>query len=281
MKESKNKSLPSMIYDILANRDFLKELKLVYHYTSLQSLHKILTSRCLHFSHCSFMQDYTEFEFGFKKFQEKLGFGLLQPDGKKGSAKDLQNSIGLFIGSFTALKDSLGQWRSYASSATGIAIGFDIIKLDKFCIKKEDLFFGSVVYLDDLEKIYSEFIGTIGPYLTYAKKTGADLSAITLVPVSMLSAFIKHSGYKEEAEIRIIAGSSSTIKNKFHKGIYIPYAEIDFGGHLLEIINEIWIGPAANQELVRKSIELMLRENSLLGKCNVEISQIPFRLIKE
>ncbi|MCJ7547948.1 MAG: DUF2971 domain-containing protein [Deltaproteobacteria bacterium] len=209
-----------------------------------------------------------------------MGFGLLQPDGKIGSAKDLQKSIGLFIGAFTALKDSLGQWRSYASSATGIAIGFDVTKLDKFCIK-EDLLFGSVVYLDDFEKIYYEFNKTIGPYLAYAQKTGEALGTVTLAPMSMLSAFIKHSGYKEEAEIRIIAGSSSKIKNKFHKGIYIPYAEIVFGGHLLEIINEIWIGPAANQELVRKSIELMLRENGLLGKCSVDISQIPFRLIKE
>ena len=73
MNQAQNKSLYSFIYDILNNRDFINEEQVIYHYTSMDALHNILATRCFHFTHYAFMNDYSEFEFGINCFQEKMG----------------------------------------------------------------------------------------------------------------------------------------------------------------------------------------------------------------
>jgi len=290
MNKTKNKSIYSSIYNILNNREFLKESRLVYHYTSLEALHKILTSRCFHFTHCAFMNDYSEFEFGINSFQEKMREYIQDSEDqiaidKLDLIKNVKRSGKVFIGSFTSLRDSISQWRLYASNATGVAIGLNVAQLDDFCNKNE-LLFGSIVYSNDFDKLFAQFVKTIMPLASHVmdNQTTSKIRSFNTIIFGYLltmTCFMKHIGFKEEYEIRVVAGSGTKVKNKLHKGLYIPYCEIDFDGSLLELIDEIWIGPASNQELAKRSVQLMLEENELEGKCSIELSQIPFRLLSE
>ena len=192
--------------------------------------------------------------------------------------KNIIKSLDVYICSFTSLRDSISQWRLYASNATGVAIGLNIAKLNEICINN-DVRFGRVLYSNDFDRLFERFIKAIMPDTTNIIKnmTKGKVRKFNIGIFSYLffmACFIKHAGYKEEYEIRIAASSGKNINKKLHKGLYIPYREIDFDGHLLELIDEIWIGPASNQELAKRSVQLMLEEIELVDKCRIELSQI-------
>ena len=112
MTLSGNKPTYSEIYKILDNRNFIQEINIVYYYTTLDTLQKILSTKSLHFSHCSYMNDYSEFEFGINLFQEIMK--EYDPKGEEISAvnaldliKNNKKTSNVFIDAFTHLKDSL------------------------------------------------------------------------------------------------------------------------------------------------------------------------------
>ena len=96
----------------------------------------------------------------------------------------------------------------------------------------------------------------------------------------MATCFIKHIGFLEENEIRIVDSRTNEVKSKFSNGLYSPYIELDFNNEISSMICEIWIGPAARQELVKRSIELILHEFRMQDKCETFTSEIPYRLLK-
>lgn len=278
------------IYKILNNREFLKEHQVIYHYTSLKVLYEILSSGHFHFNHCSFMNDYTEFECGVNLFQEMLN-EFVETDAEKeiinifDEIKSLRDESKAFIGSFTTLKDSLSQWRAYTPTTSNIAIGLDVNKVRK-CCNNNDISFGSVKYTNEFKSVFANYFKELMPSLLYAmnNKTQDNIQGINeiiLVYLYMLAPFIKHEGFREEEEVRIITGNMHEVKYKYQKGVYLPYIEFDFGGKLPEMIKEIWVGPSASQELTKRSLELMLKNYKLAGQCDVKVSPIPYRLLSE
>ena len=142
------------------------------------------------------------------------------------------------------------------------------------------------MYSDNFKQIFNNFFKVLLPSFEHILENESEekikgVNMIIFGYLFMLTCFIKHIGFKEEKEIRIIAGSGHKVKNKFHKGLYVPYVEFNFDGYLLDMIDEIWIGPATNQELTKRSVELMIREYGLEDKCRIECSPIPFRLIEQ
>ena len=283
-----NKSIYHEIYEILENRSFIQDIDIVYHYTTLDSLYKILISKSFHCCHRSFTNDYSEFEYGINMLDNSINRLTnnsedVAPLGEMFSKIKNPKFVKAFIGSFTTLKDSLSQWRSYAANATGIAVGFDVKKLANYC-EKNELFFGSVFYSDDSDKLFVKLMKKLSPLFNEMINNGKEEDihngyAIFFSYILGMASFIKHNGYKEESEIRIISGNSSSLYHKFHRGLYVPFAQLDLSKEITDLIKEIWVGPAANQELVRRSVDLMLLENGFSDKCKVGLSKIPFRLL--
>lgn len=279
------------VYNILGNRGFLQEHQVIYHYTSLEVLYEILSSGHFHFNHCSFMNDYSEFECGLNSFQEMLNeFDKTDAENEIINAfldliKNLRDDSKAFIGSFTTLKDSLSQWRAYSPSTSNIAIGLNIEKVNK-CCNHNDIAFGSIKYTNEFKSVFERYFKELMPSLEYAVNNQTQeivqgMNKIILVYLYMLAPFIKHEGFREEEEVRIVTGNMHEVKYKYQKGIYLPYIEFDFGGKLPEMIKEIWVGPSTSQELTKRSLELMLKNYKLSGQCNIKLSPIPYRLLSE
>ncbi len=123
---------------------------ILYHYTDARGLHGIIQSKQIWATSYRFMSDAREFEYGFDliskvypsvdisdprslppDFAEKLqesNFAELIRNWKK-----VYNFDGLFLASFSADGDSLGQWRGYAGLHSGYSLGFsssDLISID-------------------------------------------------------------------------------------------------------------------------------------------------------
>jgi hypothetical protein len=266
------------IYKILDNRLFLRESAAVYHYTSLEALYKILKNKSLHLTHLKYLSDFSEFELGCDLFIQSLERHLKEQGMARAGVGDsiipvIKDSKGkgpTCSVSFSQLKDSLGQWRAYAENAQGVAIGFSVKALENLC-SAHDLVFGQTVYSNKYDEIFNRLI------LEFAKNHREELLIEFL---TLTSCFIKHEGFSEEKEVRIVSGRNLELKNKFSNGFYIPYQELKFECDLTDLISEIWVGPAARQELAARSIRLMLKEFNLSQEI-IRVSNIPYRILKK
>jgi len=266
------------IYKILDNRLFLNGSGAVYHYTSLEALFKILKNESLHLTHLKYLSDFSEFELGYDLFVQSLERHLNEQgrirEGVDVSIvqviKDSKNKAQRCSASFSQLKDSLGQWRAYAENAQGVAIGFSVKALEKICASN-NLVFGQTVYSNKYDEIFKRLVSE------FERNPREELLVEYL---SLTSCFIKHDGFSEEKEVRIVTGKNLELKNKFSNGLYIPYQELKFECNLTDLISEIWVGPAARQELATRSIRLMLREFNLPHEI-IRVSNIPFRILKK
>ena len=196
----------------------------------------------------------------------------------------------------------LSQWRGYGSDG-GYAIVFDTKGIDEL-IKEEvakyhytGVHWGEVHYHDHRSNVKSvlpevqilekEVIDALTKYM-YSTKI-ADLESI-IIPVLGLSTMYKHIGFREEAEVRIVAiPIKSEFKAKIDKnlnqklefknyilniknGTLVPVIELK-GAKKLPIIKVI-VGPHPDKLKRKKSVEIMLQQYGIGAK--VIVSDIPY-----
>lgn len=243
---------------------------LIYHYCSLDTLLKILSSKSIWLSDIRKMNDPGEFILGHTIVYNVMKSLL-------GSNAELTNSfISLgdtpkfitFSASFSKHSDNLSQWRAYGNDGEGVAIGFDseIIKeINQIEIKglflnekhKYDIInFLEVTYdkdhLSDLTKdiieSYTEEKHTDFMFLD------TDTNILMINDLSKTSLQYKDDFYIDEGEIRCIYQVTNDIKTlkkfkqnkiKFRNGVHglTPYIELDVFTDKLTAIKEIILGP--------------------------------------
>lgn len=205
----------------------------------------------------------------------------------------------------------LSQWRGYADRG-GIAIEFDEDGLNKLIQSECEKFFYGPVQVRDV--LYSEFtqlfneedysglasamIGQIfldrkvTPIFDFKKRRkirqicgDADIDRAMARYLSV-APFLKHSGFAEEREYRLAVACvqqnrlpseaqlpAKPIEFRTKNNLLVPYVRM-FDGSTLPI-KSIIVGPHANQELQKESVERLLQLKGLSSE--VRLSEIPFR----
>jgi hypothetical protein len=217
-------------------------------------------------------------EFLTKEWWEKVGKGM-------------NFNFAPFITSFSKRRDSLPMWNTYADNGAGVAIGFRKSSLKKTQDNHPgcwDSYFEECYYSEtDLRKYFKEIcpriyknIGTTNSRLS----TNMDL---LFKDWARYFCSLKHRAYEYEKEWRLIRScqefcSFEIVKYQDKKGLLKPYVEYAFEKDALK---EIIIGPCADKELAKKSVEMSLHKAGfgiLPGKnyqVKVENSKAPFRQI--
>jgi hypothetical protein len=109
------------------------------------------------------------------------------------------------------------------------------------------------------------------------------------VPFLSVAPFLKHSGFKEESEYRIVAlcnrptkwdpGDERLIKainfRSRPEGDVIPYIKLYDRLSKSLPIKSVIVGPHAHQENQRIAVELLLEQNDI--NAEVRVSELPFR----
>lgn len=277
---------------------------IIYHYTDGSGLTGILESQSLRATHFRYLNDKTELEL----YKEMLLFSLRKQQVSQnmverfkeyietvsGLVFDRQNQhlCDIFICSFcfhnSHNKDFslLSQWRGYGKDG-GYAIGFDYEYLNNLKEKERTIYdfdfatFDPVTYWDKEAEIPEEQKENVEFILTsYIKghKNGQLREASDRYLRCL--AHVKHDGFNEENEYRLVFGfkAASTkkeIKFRNYRGTLIPYIQLfkEDGRNLP--IRKIIIGPSPDADLRRKAIELWLYKKELPGE--VVISAIPYR----
>ena len=203
----------------------------------------------------------------------------------------------------------LSQWRGYARS--GFAIEFDELQIDAMNKAENEkwryqgFITDTVSYESYEERVKPEqFQGMAGAFLRVAmeqsprsasqrwklkKILGAAQVGDFVRPFLSVAPFLKHYGFREEAEYRIVAlcnrptksdpGDTRGVKEiKFRSrlgGNVVPYIALYDGLEKQLPIKGIIIGPHAQQENQRLAAELLLEQCKV--KAQIRMSEIPFR----
>jgi hypothetical protein len=273
---------------------------ILYHYTSLDAMTKVVSSRSLLASDTRFLNDSKELTHLTTTIIDRLKIRLRSagPDKKPALQWLLSNLENderdpVYVISFSAKADDLSQWRGYTHTTQGVCIGFDTKGLrDALKQMKGDrhergrfLMLGKVIYLGENEgSSFDEFITSACGYIDVidgdvVRSVAAERLITSATP------FYKHIAFKDEREWRIRMSANSVFVNdplpvecRLGKSSLIPAVRLPFEGTNMEnsFIKEIIVGPTPESELSVYSIRQFVEAENLLGVA-VRPSKVPYR----
>ncbi len=210
------------------------EIKVVYHYTSMEALLEIVKTKSLWATAISYLNDMTEREYVLDAVRRRLpSFKRSGPDGTEElfvssvPVEDVEAITPLaneqFVTSFSSHPDSLMHWRSYCPQQSGVAIGFRTQCLAGARLDETPLAgmvvapstFGKIRYVDLRSE--SEVDGLITATLQIARsrfqadsseknwyRQSFSLSDYFEWTLEAIACRSKHSSFENEAEYRLL-----------------------------------------------------------------------------
>ena len=279
--------------------------EILYHYTDEGGLKGILTSGQLWLTDILTLNDPSELTHGLTLASQILSDKAASgpPESKLFAgdfaefiqAGELQRSGEYFSASFSSQGDDLTQWRAYANSARGYALGFDAKLLEELFLKEPGapiLSTFSVSYDDPrLMSIDQQLIDQMFGLISLPRGRGLSKDAIngymgelfSLIAVHALHAgmHFKHEAYRHESEYRFLRvyppeTPSVRVKRRDHAGTSIKYEEFYWAAASALPLRRIVIGPAADTVLAAKLIRDLLPRPETPTVQTV-LSRIPYR----
>jgi hypothetical protein len=244
--------------------------RLLWHYTTFEGLNGILQDNALRATFNQALNDGLEWKFGrevVKNFpvDEKVSKRLEPPP-----SFVVPPPKSVFVTCFCERPDLLSMWRSYASIGGGYCLGFVGPKLDD--LQRDDL------QVNDFgARLLPVYYGTrLTTALRTLLKSGYHANAPWL-----FENMIKHSGFREEKEWRIIVPNPPTSLMSFHSSLGSIKASVQIrnpNGDKKLPLKKIVFGPTVrNDDAIRQTLTWMLQKNGYTG-VTLEASSIPYRL---
>ncbi len=266
----------------------------------------IIRSQQLHASHASYLNDATELTYARSVIQDVLREEPVRGRGEASRRflRDWQTLLDstptesdVWVVCFCTEEDLLSQWRGYAGSSGGYAVGFYTPSWLEGSTTPVVL--RKIIY--DREQQEDCIRSLIRPIIRQLDELESDAglkTAVASVPgsldlcqeaVSECLFCFKHPKFKEEDEWRIVysagsaAGAADMPSRHFRTrgSLIIPYVELilpsshaSYTGRLP--IFCVMIGPSAHPELATKSVVMLLHEHGYSDP-NVLSSDIPLR----
>ena len=287
----------------------------IFHYTTIHGLWGILRDQVIFATHSEFLNDSSEIHLG----RDLVTSALISPiSGSDEHAKVVlkaieilndENNQDFYIASFCEEGDLLSQWRGYADQGGGYAISFVPHKtITDSLTRPYELYI--VIYdkdiLHQLATMIAQLIAeSIGEMMNEYDKNLIDVETakyrvigayrdLLVESVGPLFHCLKHNGFKEEREFRLVHTHPKGDENKRSKGsrlpklmfrpshgIMVPYIALPLrltrDGVLGDFsVEKVIHGPSMHPDLTRLSLEMMMRTLPC-GVLPVEESSIPFQ----
>ena len=300
-----------------AENNFPAKRPILAHYTSIDTLEKILTNNELWLSHPFYMNDIEEFKFGMNQgynifcsskelvdaFDDRSEyFHLIELFKGHFNNYDLTHAFDTYIICFSehSPHDSdglLSMWRAYGNDGKGVALVVDTAKINSF--NDSPLVISKVQYssTSDRLKWMKSKIVAIAELIKKSEITVELLHSIAtqwLESLKIYSLFTKHSGFEEENEWRIVYMSDRDPRKKLESMLSYtvtntgiepkmklkvnPVDGVIGNQSIANLTDQIIIGPSISSTLVSKSF-IRLLEKIGQGDLSEKVysSSIPFR----
>nr|WP_321239384.1 DUF2971 domain-containing protein [uncultured Tolumonas sp.] len=288
-------------------------MSILYHYTGLDGLIGILTGKSIWASHCEYLNDSSEFIHALN-FARGISSNIFMDDDYLESfgwlLSDAVHKIdktNVYVASFSEKADLLSQWRGYCPSGAGVSIGFNKELLDKYCnqhgLRLEKCIYDINTQTSMIHELtnncymnfptpiisreeFNSFSAEQQCEFEYAERlrvTEGDGKAQAEIALTQLcenlneaAPLIKHSGFHEESEWRIISTESPhKVSFRSSKSHLIPYISLSIIQEYPNILECIYVGPNPSSIRCEKSIEQILI-NEGYNQVEIKQSHIPF-----
>lgn len=265
----------------------------LFHYTDAYAAMSILEKQQIWMTDIRFLNDSQEFHDGVGFVQRAIG--KIATDDQRPhmiTARQYLNGLNIelfvrelkqkpkFLCSFSQVGDLLSQWRSYGD----YAVEFDRLELSKYL----NLF--DCVYSEEQKhKQADEKVGEIFANFASGARAHAipERGSVEFAQDKLVSQCLifKSTYFDEEREVRSTVTKetfSEDINYRVKGGILIPYVPYEFP---LYCIKSIHIGPMANQQLAKESMQMFIDQLLAVSrkkvphhfKIDVICSAIPYR----
>lgn len=280
--------------------------EILYHYTSDEGFHGIVSSGSIWATDLFSLNDPSELRHGLSPVVEALEAkaigGLAQAKTIAEIFKRVQatgvSQVGCYQVACLSLRgDDLGQWRSYGQGGKGYAVGFEAGELvASFGGEGESMIDGRtafpIIYDDQLlAETQQALVDDAFELIELPKSLGfndglADKfyrrlgAALTYASIEIASTF-KHRAYENEQEYRMMAEFPAQRPSPECKWLRRPhelvrYIECDWRSKFPNALREVVIGPAGEAAKLERFVENCLKAYGA-GDVLIRRSAIPFR----
>lgn len=273
-----------------------KPPKHLYHYTDLEAVKGILTSKSLWLSKFTSTNDISEIKLAIGHFRDFVEREARQVEDEEGrllhdaaeSFEDFRR-VNICLASFCEERDLLSQWRSYGNDGRGVALGFSSASLQALADRPKLNLYRCVYDPKDHRRIAADLVAMLlKTYRRARPGTAARREALLAQFRSLflhVAPVIKDHKFGEEREWRLVSkplaiddpamipvmkGNQASVK-------YAVGLSAGRGAVPSEIISRAVIGPTLDPHNVCDAIELLAKRTGF-GLKQLEISEIPFRL---
>ena len=253
-----------------------------YHYTSVETLFKIVQNRTWRFTNVRFMNDGNEFHFGWKLMQRH------EPRIAQICVAELV--LPFWVSCFSKSDDSFSQWSMYGDGGAGVAIGIDTEHFGNSIVRPGIKGAGPHPF-ETLEIVYDkdQQEELIRQELANHKKVFDGPNFIADLPREILQLPIqfKQHNFKAEEEVRCVQFfpvtepatmgkaeieewrefASEYLKYAWRKGRIVPFLEVPWTHP--DVLRKIVTGPKFSQGSNRQMLVQFLQ---LHGFDNLEIT---------
>jgi hypothetical protein len=235
----------------------------LYHYTNAAGLEGILDSKTIWATQFDFLNDRSEFFYAADVIKERLGE---RGDDFGSTVKSIDEIVKTmltlphYVASFCEHSDLLSQWRGYAQTNDGYAVGFRFQNLLRKQDPKRGVQLAQLIYpraeqnrcvdlvLDAVRKTVEKSTGKANEF--------GLLATLNLLP--FLHRF-KHELFSGEGEWRLIGSADDVTPEKFRivRGHFVPYIAFPLEADDIDVIVQ---GPgtyrAGNKEAIERFAKL-------------------------
>lgn len=267
----------------------------VYHYTTSTGLMGIIDQAKLRASHIAFMNDAKEYAYGAELLNKIITEKMTPETTHEGIIEviyqfirpekfSLAHYMPCFVACFTSKRDDLSQWRAYGGGEGGFAIGFDTANLLK--VFKGKLCYASYVLYDPRKQheyaevlinktmdLYNRHLAVHHGDDGYSERWYEAWRAVA----SCLAPLVKYPAFLGEDEWRIVYIPATPSEFHFQDSFTSirPFVEVEIDPGTL--IKEVLVGPGPSKDLNKIALDMLLGKKGI-SVCNIEISQIPYRV---
>ena len=285
--ESREDGPPDFVRASLATSIFTAEPREhVYHYTTIEGVVGICTSRTIWATNVSYMNDASEYIYATQIIEEVTRAYAAHHPGFEGylsacHQNPLELGLDVYAACFCEEGDLLSQWRSYARQGTGYAIEFSWPKLrDRFPRNR----LGRVEYSEDTQRnVLNQILDSLAGDVSFVEpdqnRKLASIAAGLANALLTVRAFLKSPTFREEEEWRVIAFHKTDTSEELYRqsnDILVPYCALPLGDLDEFPITKIVIGPSLHPKAAQYSLRRFL-DSIGLARVAIDASPIPLR----
>ena len=275
-----------------------KPPRLLFHYTDLEAVKGILTSKSLWLSKFTSTNDISEIRLAIQHFQAFVGkeardVGDDEASLLREAASRLESfrRTNICLASFCEEDDLLSQWRAYGNDGRGIALGFSTPGLQEVARRHKLSLYRCVYDPKDQERIASDLVKLLlraARARTARSASGREALLDKFIALFLhVAPVIKDHRFGEEREWRLVTESMRFADRGMFPVLKGNQASVKYAirlangarGHS-DVISRVTIGPTLDPYNVYDAIDLLAQRTGFEVK-KVEISGIPFRLLPE